>query len=168
MISGLSNSKEVIRSRMLKHALNYWNIKNTEDLDPIVKLIMEALSAELYNLGNDLKDTEVRLLEKIANLLAPEFLTAANTAHAILHALPVEPVEIMTNTTHFYTPRKVSSKQDEILDTSIDIFFTPVDNLQLHRIDISCMATRNSLFLYDTTLNRQLIARSLRSASMLL
>ena len=65
MFSGVTNSKEVIRNRMLKHALNYWNIKNTEDLDPIVKLILEALSAELYNLGNDIKDTEVRLLEKI-------------------------------------------------------------------------------------------------------
>ena len=85
----VNNSKEVIRNRMLKYALNYWNIKNAEDIDPIVKLILEALSNELFNLGNDIKDTEVRLLEKIANLLAPEFLICPHPAHAILHAIPV-------------------------------------------------------------------------------
>ena len=105
MFSGVSNSKEVIKSRMLKHALNYWNIKSTEDLDPIVKLILEALSAELYNMGNDLKDTEVRLLEKIANLLAPEFLSCPNPAHAIMHATPVEAQEWLTATLHFYTQK---------------------------------------------------------------
>ena len=47
---------------MLKHALNYWNIKNTDDLDPVVKLILEALSSELYNLGNEIKDSEVKFL----------------------------------------------------------------------------------------------------------
>ena len=149
MFSGVNNSKEVIRSRMLKHALNYWNIKNTEDLDPIVKLILEALSTELYNLGNDMKDTEVRLLEKIANLLAPEFLTCPNTAHSIMHASPVEAEELLSETHHFYTQKKISSKQDETLDKNIDVFFTPVDKVRLFNADIFCIATGNNLFVYD-------------------
>ncbi len=160
MFSGVTNSKEVIRNRMLKHALNYWNIKNTEDLDPIVKLILEALSAELYNLGNDIKDTEVRLLEKIANLLAPEFLTCPNPAHAILHAMPVEAQEVLTETNHFYTQKKISSKQDETLDKSIDVFFTPVDKIRLFNAGISCLATGNNLFAFDPNYNKQLSAQT--------
>ena len=66
MLYELNNSKEVIQTRMLKHALNYWDIKNSDDLDPAIKLILEALSTELYNLGNEIKDTQVRILEKIA------------------------------------------------------------------------------------------------------
>ena len=46
---------------MLKHALNYWGIKNTDDLDPAVKLILEALSTELYNLGNEIKNCSFRM-----------------------------------------------------------------------------------------------------------
>src|ERR1044072_9181948 len=99
MLSDINNSKEVIKNRMLRYALNYWNIKNIEDLDPVVKLILEALSLELYNLGNEIKDTQVRILEKIAGLLAPDFSTAPNPAHAILHATPVEPVETLPITT---------------------------------------------------------------------
>src|SRR5438045_3867038 len=112
MVSDLNNSKEIIKNRMIKHALNYWNIKNGDDLDPAVKLIMEALSTELYNLGNEIKDSQVRILEKISGLMAPDFLTCSNPAHAIMHALPVEPVETLYSTTSFLTQKKISSKQN--------------------------------------------------------
>ena len=160
MFSGLANTKEVIRSRMLKHALNFWNIKNTEDLDPIVKLILEALSSELYNLGNEIKDSEVRLLEKIANLLAPEFLTCPNPAHAIMHASPVEATDMLTETDHFYTQKKISSKQDESLDKSIDVFFTPVGRLKLFKAGISCLVTGTNLYTVDANCNKLITAQT--------
>ena len=160
MFSGVTNTKEMIRNRMLKHALNYWNIKNTEDLDPVVKLILEALSTELYNLGNEIKDSEVRLLEKIANLLAPEFLTCPNPAHAILHATPVEARDKLNDTDHFYTQKKISSKQDETLDKSIDIFFTPVGKITLFNTAVTCLVTGNNLFTFDADHNKQLTAHT--------
>jgi hypothetical protein len=155
-----SNSKEVIKNRMLKHALTYWGIKNTEDLDPIVKLILEGLSSELYNLGNEIKDTQVRMLEKVASLLAPDFLTSPNPAHGILHASPVEPQELLTTATSFFAQRKFSSKQNEVLDASLDIFFNPVDAVQLSDVQIVNMATGGSLYSYDGVFNKQLIAKS--------
>lgn len=161
MLSEINNSKEAIRNRMLKHALNYWDIKNTEDLDPAVKLILEALSVELYNLANEVKDTQVRLLEKIANLLAPESLTSPNPAHAVLHATAAEPVELLTNTTNFYTQRKVSSKPNEPADTNLDIFFTPVDTVQIFDAQILCSINGSNLFGYDQFGNRQVLARTI-------
>ena len=161
MFSGSANTKEIIRNRMLKHALNYWNIKNTEDLDPIVKLILEALSSELYNLGNEIKDSEVRLLEKIANLLAPEFLTCPNPAHAIMHAIPVEAEDMLTETDHCYTQKKISSKQDESLDKSIDVFFTPVGKLKLFKAGISCLVTGNALYTIDANYNKLIATQTI-------
>ncbi len=160
MLSDLNNSKEVIKTRMLKHALNYWNIKNSDDLDPAVKLILEALSTELYNLGNEIKDAQVRILEKIANLMAPDFLACPNPAHAILHALPIEPTEILYNTTSFCAQKKISSKQDEVLDTTLDVLFTPVDSVKIFDTQVSYIATAESLYAYNATFNKQLIARS--------
>ncbi len=160
MLSEINNSKEVIKNRMLKHALSYWGIKNTEDLDPAVKLILEALSLELYNLGNEIKDTQVRILEKIANLLAPDFLTSPNPAHAILHAVPVEPTELLANTTSFFAQRKISLNQNEVLDTALDIFFTPVDSVQIFDAEIAYIATGGNLFAYDASFDKQLTARS--------
>src|SRR5678815_5949002 len=160
MLSELNNSKEVIKTRMLKHALNYWDIKNSDDLDPAIKLILEALSTELYNLGNEIKDTQVRILEKLAGLMAPDFLTCPTPAHAIMHALPVEPVEILYNTTVFSTQKKISSKQDEVLDTALDVFFTPVDSVQIFDAQVTHIATAENLYAYGATFSKQLIAQS--------
>ena len=160
MLPSINNSKELIRNRMLKHALNYWNIKNGDDLDPIVKLILEALSSELYNLSNEIKDTEVRILEKISNLLAPDFLTCPNASHALVHAQPVEPYETLDSTTHFFTSRKISTKKDDTLDSSIEIHFTPVDNVRVADLRVVSLATGDNLFLYDENNNKLLTAHS--------
>jgi len=160
VFSEINNTKEVIKNRMLKHALTYWGIKNTEDLDPAIKLILEALSVELYNLSNEVKDTQVRVLEKVASLLAPDFLTSPNPAHAILYASPVEPTEILTSTTAFFTQRKIATKQNDVPDTAIDLFFTPVDAVKLFDVQINTIVTGGSLYSYDASFNRQLVVRS--------
>jgi hypothetical protein len=159
MLSDINDSKEVIKNRMLKHALSYWGISNTEDLDPAVKLILEALSSELYHLGNEIKDTQVRILEKVATLLAPDFLTSPTPAHAILHAAPVEPTELLTNTTHFLTQRKISSRKNEVLDTTVDVFFTPVDCVKVFDAEITYLVSGRNLFSYDRQFNKQLVQR---------
>lgn len=144
---------------MLKHALNYWSIKNTDDLDPMVKLIMEALSSELYNLGNEIKDGQVRILEKIAGLLTPDFLTSPKPAHGILYAAPVEPTELLTVTTGFIAQHKLSSRQNEVLDTDLEVAFAPIEAVQLFDVQISYIATGGNLFSYDALFNKELLAQ---------
>jgi hypothetical protein len=160
MLKEISNSREVIKNRMLKHALNNWNLKNTDDMDPAVKLIMEALALEIHNLGNEIEDTQSRILEKIANLLSPDFLTAPNPTHALLHVSPVEPQEILTNTTAFFMQRKISLRQNEVLDSTVDVHFTPLAPIKIIDAEVACMATGENLYAYDTSFKKQLIARS--------
>lgn len=160
MLSDIGNSKEVIKNRMIRHALTYWGIKHTEDLDPIVKLILEALSSELYNLGNEVKDTQVRILEKVSNLLAPDFLTAPSPAHGILQAAPIEPKELLTPTTGFYAQRKIATKQNEAPDTTLEMFFTPVDAVQVIDAQVAYMATGGNMYLYDGAFNKQQVMRA--------
>lgn len=159
MLADINISKEVIKNRMLKHALSYWGIKNTEDLDPAVKLILEALASELYNLTNEIRDTQVRILEKIAYLLTPDFLTSPNPAHGILYAAPAEPTETLSPSTSFFTQKKISSKQNEVLDATIEIYFTPVDSVQLFDMQIAYIGTGESLYSYDAAFNKQLVTR---------
>jgi hypothetical protein len=154
------NSKELIKNRMLKHALTYWGIKNTEDLDPAVKLILEALSLELYNLGNEIRDTQVRILEKVANLLAPDFLTAPSAAHGLLHVCPVEPREILSSDACFFAQRKISSKQNEVLDSTLEVYFTPVQAMHVFDIQVAAIATGNHIYGYDPSFNKQILAKS--------
>lgn len=144
---------------MLKHALTYWGIRQIEDLDPAVKLILEALSLELYMLGNETKDAQVRILEKIAGLLTPDFLTAPAPAHAILHASPLEPTEWLTNTTSFFVPAKIPSLANDATGAAINVHFTPVDAVKLLDVEIAYLATGNNLFSYGPSFNKQLLLR---------
>ncbi len=150
------NSKESIRNRLFKHAVEFWGIRNTADLDPMVKLLIEALSAELYNLANDLRNTESRLLDRLARLLTPEILTSALPAHALLQAQPVEAEEILSATQHFvYTGQK---KNTNTGDNAEDIFFTPVQPVHLYNTEVVYIATGNKLFTHDSRRGRTLLA----------
>lgn len=164
MLPSVNHSKESIKNRMLKHALNYWNIKSGDDLDPLVKLILEALSSELYNLGNEIKDTEVRILEKISNLLAPEFLTCPNTSHALALAQPVEPYDSVDSSTHFFTTLKISASKDDSAGTNVEVFFTPVDGVRLSDVKVSSLVTNGSLFIIDDNNNKIQVATSNRKS----
>ena len=84
-------NKEQIRNRMLKYAAAFWGIKKAENFDPVVKLLLEALSNEIYMLGEDFTAIETRLLEKTARILTPDIFTSPFPAHGIVHAYPIEP-----------------------------------------------------------------------------
>lgn len=163
MITETISSKDVIKNRMLKYALSYWNIKNIEDLDPAVKLMLEALSLELYNLSHEVKDAQVRILEKIAGLLAPDFLTAPTPAHVMLHAEPVEPSAVLQTTTRFVTLHKMASKGANVLDTAVDLHFTPVDAVPVFDVQLVYLATGSQLFSLDAAFNRESVARGGKS-----
>lgn len=159
MLSEINNSKEIIKNRMLKHALNYWGIKNTDDIDPSIKMILEALSSELYSLGHEIKNSQVHILEKISSLLAPDFLACPHPAHAIMHAMPAEPAEQISASASFFTQTEIPGNQKEKKNNSVDVFFTPADNVQLFDANIAYIAAGNSIYAYDASFGKQLYAR---------
>ena len=149
-------SKESIRARLLQSAADFWGIRSTTDVDPMVRLLIEALSGELYNLSNDLKNTEGRLLNKLAALLTPDLLTASLPAHALMQALPIEPSEHLSETKHFvYTGKKNAGATG---DAGQDVFFTPAVPVTIYDAKIAYLATGNRLFQYDAQRGKTLTA----------
>ena len=84
------NSKEAIKNRMYRHAMNYWGVKKVENLDPLVKVLLEALSSEIFGLSHDIETSQHRILDKIANMLTPDILVSVRPAHSVIHAFPRE------------------------------------------------------------------------------
>lgn len=64
--------------------------------------MLEALSNELYMLGEDFTAIETRLLEKTARILTPDILTSALPAHGVVHASPIEPGYLITKESGMY------------------------------------------------------------------
>ena len=79
-------SKESIKARMLQNATKLWGVKNVQALDPVVKLLIDAFSTEVFKANNEIQNVNGRILEKLARLLTPAKYTHPNPAHAIAFA----------------------------------------------------------------------------------
>lgn len=79
-------TKESIKARMYGRIATLWNIRNVDDLDPVVKLLVESLASEVFSLSGELDTIENRIVEKLARAFTPSFMMAASPAHAVLHA----------------------------------------------------------------------------------
>ncbi|AYL94956.1 type VI secretion system baseplate subunit TssF [Mucilaginibacter celer] len=141
------NSKEEIRNRMLKNATEFWGVQNVNDVDPLVKLLVEALSTELFNLNNDVKNLEQRILNKISRILASDYLTAPLPAHAILKGKPVEASEMVNIDNHFYFRKELAAETGKTAPEHLDIYFTPVGATNVFNAEIKY--SFNGIYLHE-------------------
>lgn len=157
------SSKDEIRNRILKNAEDFWNIKDSNDFDPLVRLIIEALSNELFNVSNDVKNLENRIFDKISRILAPDHLTSSLPAHAIMHARPIEQQDFLSIYSQFAFKKNIPQENDKAKKT--DIFFSPLHTVKLNNAAIKYIVTGNTLFNVEQ-LGKQPIHNTLSGTSV--
>jgi hypothetical protein len=148
----LFNTKEDIRMRMLRNAMDYWGTTNINDMDPMVRLLVEALSTELFNVSNDVKNLENRVLSKISRILASDYLTSALPAHAVLKGQPVEARETININNHFFYKRQTAKDTSKSEDQ--DVFFSPVGEIDLFNATVRYSCSGVNLYEYDEAMRR--------------
>jgi hypothetical protein len=144
------SSKEDLKSRMLRHISAIWDVKNTETLDPLVRILIESLAGELQKTHNEINNFESRILEKIAVMMTPGVLSAPYCAHAIAYAKPTEAIQIITPSTHFFYLKKATAAKEK----NQELFFTPVNSVQLADGTLSYIVAGNTAFSMDANLQK--------------
>ncbi|MDR2144913.1 MAG: hypothetical protein LBE91_00430, partial [Tannerella sp.] len=144
--------KEVIKSRMYKNATAIWGVRDVDDFDPILKLLVESLASEVNKLSNELENLEARLLERLAGVLTPDVFLSVRPAHMILHAKPVE-----TEMTIYKSSGFVYKKKDSEL-----IHFTPVGDFNLIDGDVHSIICAGKMFQIDNRKSKEIVARSMK------
>nr|WP_276903385.1 type VI secretion system baseplate subunit TssF [Pedobacter kyonggii] len=157
------SSKDEIRNRILKNAEDFWNIKDSNDFDPLVRLIIEALSNELFNVSNDIKNLENRIFDKISRILAPDHLTSSLPAHAVMHARPIEQQDFLSVYSQFAFKKNILQENDKAKKT--DIFFSPLHTVKLNNASIKYIVTGNTIFNVEQ-LGKQPIHNTLSGTSV--
>ncbi|WP_345954271.1 hypothetical protein [Mucilaginibacter sp. PAMB04168] len=150
----LFSSKEDIRARILRNAMDYWGTNNVNDMDPMVKLLIEALSTELFNISNDVKNLEDRILHKISRILASDYLTSALPAHAVLKAQPVELKESLAVNNHFFYRQPAVKENGKPSDEQADAFFSPVGQMDLYNATVKYACSGHHLYEYDEHMHK--------------
>lgn len=151
------NTKEDIRTRMLRNAMDYWGTTNINDMDPMLKLLVEALSTELFNVSNDVKNLENRVLNKISRILASDYLTSALPAHAILKGQPIENKETLKINNHFFYRRAASKEMAKAEGSDLDVFFSPVGETELFNVTVRYTSNGRHLYEYDESTHKNVV-----------
>ena len=139
-----AQTREEVKSRMLHHISSLWGIKNTDSLDPLVRVLVEALSGELNKTQQEIYAFEKRILAKIALLFTPGLLSSPYCAHGIVHAQSSESECIINSTTSFYLKKKIAGN-----DGGIDLYFTPSCKTSLSDAGIKYLGTASKVYEFD-------------------
>ncbi|MBS1777580.1 MAG: type VI secretion system baseplate subunit TssF [Bacteroidetes bacterium] len=142
-------SKEAINHRMTTNALSFWGLKNNDELDPVVKLMIEALSASLYELSTESQNAQVRMLDRVAQLLTPDYVVAPRPASGLMHAISIEPTDVLLPSHQFscsHTPRTETSQKPE---KPIELWFSPARPIRIANYSIGAIITSNYAFALD-------------------
>ncbi|TXI15799.1 MAG: hypothetical protein E6Q66_01400 [Pedobacter sp.] len=130
-------SKESILGRMLNSAADLWGIKHNDNLEPVVRLLMEAFAAEIFKVQQNIEVSNARLVEYLADTLTPTKLTAVVPAHAVMHASCSPTTQLIDETT-LYEVAGIGAQKDQKFS------FTPIDNILLYHAEVTDLITASN------------------------
>lgn len=147
-------SREKIKLRMLRRIASLWDISDVEHVDPVVKLLIEAMAEEVFMLAGEVSDLDDRMMAKLSVSMTPVTCLTARPAHAILSAMPTDTmVRIDSDTIFEYKESRLLRRYN--LNS---IFFTPVAPFELIRAKVNLLSIGNRLYRCDRECRKDLVA----------
>jgi hypothetical protein len=159
----MRETREQIKTRMLKNAARIWGYPETEaenSFDPLVSLLLGACATELEKISDEIHASRGRVLERLVHLLSPEVLTGALPAHAIASAVSAENNAAIEHGTQLYAKWKIVSAGEEQEAVWKDIYFSPTGVFNINRSSVRFMATGNRLYKMKDSINKEILAYS--------
>lgn len=147
--------KESILKRITKVASRVLHTESPLNLDPFVRLSLEAIASEIYLLADSAANIESRLLEKLATVLIPAAKTTALPAHAIVSAQPIEAEYMLEENCPVYYEDFFISKKYNINA----ITFFPTVPVHLKKGSIRYQIGNGKCFSLDDKGNREFIGK---------
>lgn len=147
-------SREKIKLRMLKRIASLWDIPDVEHIDPVVRLLIEAMAEEIFLLAGEISQLDDRMLAKLSLSMTPVDYLAARPAHALLSAMPTDAAVAVDGDTVFeYKESRLLRKYN--LNS---IRFTPIVPYELIRAKIASVGIGNWLYKCDRECRKNLVA----------
>lgn len=153
----LSYTKEHISRRLIKRCAELWGIDDAQadHFDPLVRLLVEACSVEFEKVGQEIEQTELRLMTRLAEILSPETQNGPRPATAIVQARPQEPTGWIEPENQL-TGKRVNARKGE----TTEAHFAPAGRYPLVNATIMQYATPQGLFAVEKG-GKTLVAKTL-------
>lgn len=150
--------KDQIKDRILKRAARAWGTKDLEmetSFDPLVSLMLNALSHELEKISDELQDSNTGIVERILEIMFPEATMAARSSQAILYAMPLENNAKVSLLNQFTTNKRIHNIYNPLEPIIKEIAFSPTLEVKLSSCEIKYIAYGSNLYKVLDALNRE-------------
>lgn len=134
--------KETIYKNLLQYINHTWDVKNINNLNPLVRLMIEGTINELLLLDNKLDDIDNAVSDKLVRRLLPKTFSYIRPSHAILQVYPSVPRYKLDKHTGFILKELPETVRYKNISSAA---FTPVATTPVYAISIVNM-------FYDRTL----------------
>ena len=151
-------SKASVKSRLTRQAAELWGYSEADldGFDPLVNLLLEACSVEFEKVGQELNNTQHRLVERLATLLNPDVVDAPQPAHGIAQAQANEPVVMLPVAAQFvFMPPTVGRQA-----AGQELFFSPLQDTRLVSGAVRCLATDSVIWQVEPTGQKRVVAQA--------
>ncbi len=141
--------QERIKDRVLKRAARAWGFSDTEmetTFDPVVTLLLNALSYELEKVSHELEDSKTRVVERVLEIMFPEVTSGAMPARAILHALPLENNLNVSLKNQMAVSRRMHNIYNPLKPIQKEIYLSPTLEVKLSACNVKYIAYERNLF----------------------
>jgi hypothetical protein len=154
-------TKGGIKSRLTQKAAEMWGYTEAdmEGFDPLVELLLEACAVELEKIGQEINNTQYRLVERLAGLLNPDVVDAPRPAHAIAQAQPREPYMQLPADAQFLFQRPSVGRAA----TGGGIFFSPLQATRLTDGAIRYLATDDYIWRVEAAGQKRPLAGAMQT-----
>ena len=156
-------SKASIKSRLTRQAAELWGYSegDLDGFDPLVHVLLEACAVEFEKIGQELHNTQYRLIERLATLLNPDVVDAPHPAHAVAQARAREAVVVLPNDAQFvFAPPTVGRQA-----AGQELFFSPLQATRLVNGTVRCLATDSTVWQLEANGQKRVVAQAVAPPS---
>ena len=141
--------QERIKDRVLKRAARAWGFSDNEienSFDPVVTMLLNALSYELEKVAHELEDSKTRVVERVLEIMFPKVASGAKPARGILHALPIENNLKVSLYNQMKVNKRIHNIYNPLLPITKEIVLSPTLEVKLSSCEVKYIAYDRNLY----------------------
>ena len=114
--------------------------------DPIIAMMLNALSYELEKVAHELEDSKTRIVERVLEIMFPEVVSGAKPSRGILHALPVENNLKVSLNNQMKVNKRIHNIYNPLLPITKEIVLSPTLEVKLSSCEVKYIAYDRNLY----------------------
>ncbi len=156
-------SKERIKDRVLSRAARLWGYTDSEfetSFDPLVALLLDAVSSELEKLSAEIHGSESRIIERMLEVMSPASNAGSIPSMTILHSTPSENNFKISSKNQLYCKKNITNVYNPQSSVIKEIYFGPTAPFILSGAEIGYMGLSNTLYSVSKSSYKEVFQKS--------